>query len=121
MSVFVDLEKRRLKGVNTLSFMTDRSDKGNYRHVVLRKETVANLKRRKQNDFDSLNDVIARLLEEGKENRVLTPTLNTEDLALLGELHASLKQLEASRKKSGRSGKKEADQARIVEKILAQK
>lgn len=105
--------------VNTLSDMTDRSDIGNYRHVVLRKETVSELKKRKENPFDSLNDVVTRLLHQGKG--VLTPILNTEDLTLLGELHASLKQLEASRKKAGKTGKKEADQARIIEKILAQK
>lgn len=47
-----------------------------------------------------------------------TSTLTPEETSLLGELHAFLKQLEASRKRAGRTGKKEADQARVLEKLL---
>lgn len=47
------------------------------------------------------------------------PTLPGEDVAILGELHAEIKEREASRKRNKKTGKKEAEQARVLEKILS--
>lgn len=93
-----------------------RSDKGNFQHVVLQRETVRALKRRKASDLESLNDVVLKLLSSGQTKHV---NMSEEDISILQELHAETKQLEASRKRNKRSGKKEHDQAEALQRVLS--